>query len=136
MEEKMKYKFRIPFYSGTKKIIYIDENDFKKKYKGLRRICPTTFKYLCFEVFSKSLFDNEIGKHVLQLPTDKLFSQVHGTIQLVYSISNNAIIIEDLMPNEVLLDNYISDIKTYKGVPCITARDKFKIDLLTIMKGN
>lgn len=130
MEEKIHYKFIVQKCSQQMKITYIDKNDFTKKYKGLRRICPRAFKYLCFEVFKKNLFDKNDGKHILELPTDNLFKCVYGQVELVYSTSQGIIVIEDLKPNGILLRNYMGDIKIYKGIPYNNNQDLFKIKIL------
>lgn len=110
--------------------MYIDEIDFSKKYKGLRRVAPTTFKYLCFKFFKNAnSFNLEEGKHVAILPTGKEFASIYGNIELHYSVKNKKVIIENLKPEGIFLANYTSDLKIYKGIPYVNEKDKFKIDM-------
>lgn len=132
---KLEYRFRTIKNISDRRIMYIDEIDFTKKYKGLRRICPKTFKYLCFDFFKNDLFKKENGHYVDDLPTTEAFKKIYGQIQIIYTIQNNCIVIEDLKPHEILIANYMSEMKIYKGVPYNTERDKFKIEIVERMKG-
>lgn len=132
---KLEYKFKTMENTSNRKIIYLDEIDFTKKYKGLRRICPKTFKYLCFDLFKKDLFQKEDGHYIDDLPTTETFKSIYGQIQIIYTVKNNCIVIEDLKPNEILIANYMAEIKVYKGIPYETEKDKFKIDMMGKLRG-
>lgn len=114
----------------TEKIIYIDENDFIKKYRSLKKYCPKAHKYLMFNILSKHHFDKQNGKHIQELPASKEFKAVYGPIKLIYSCQNDVIAIENIEPSSFLLDGYRRDLETYKGVPYRNAKDKFKITLV------
>ena len=131
---KLEYKFKTRLNTTKRKIVYLDENDFVKKYKGLRRVCPVAFKYLCFDFFKKDLFQKEDGFYIEDLPTSEQFKTIYGQLQLVYSIKNKCIVIEDLKPSSILLANYMSGFKIHKGVPYDTEKDKFKIEVVERMK--
>lgn len=137
MPKNITIKFQSKKYRiDGNEIMYLDENDFIKKYKGLRRICPTTFKYLCFKFFrNESLYTKPNGTYVETLPTSKDFVAVHGNVELHYTIKNKKIIIENLTPEPILLANYEGDMKIYKGIPYMDEKDKFKIDMYKRMEG-
>ena len=70
------------------------------------------------------------GVYFEELYTSKEFEQVYGKIKLIYSVVNRLVIIEDIEPSQFLLDGYIYELDTYKGMPYRNERDKFKIDLM------
>ena len=87
------------------------------------------------EKIKKDLLENKDGKYQLNLPTVPEFKNIYGEIQLIYSVKEGIVIIEDLKPNDIFMANYMSDIKIYKGIPYSTEKDKFKIDMMIRMKG-
>lgn len=118
-----------------KTVNFIDENDFIKKYRSLRMYCPRAFKYLCFEIMKNYLYSKDVGKHEVELPTDEKFKMVYGQIKLIYSTTENGVILENIVPSEILLDGYTYYLDSYKGVPYRNEKDKFKIDFLIGMRG-
>ncbi len=120
---------------NSKTTKFIDENDFIKKYRALRIYCPRAFKCLCFEIMNNYLYENEVGKHEIELPTDELFKKVYGPIKLIYSTTDKGIILENIEPSEFLLDGYTYYLDSYKGVPYRNEKDKFKIDFMVGMRG-
>lgn len=113
---------------------FIDENDFIKKYRSLRVYCPRAFKHLCFEIMNKYKYSKELGKHEIDLPTDEKFKMVYGQIKLIYSTTEKGIILENIVPSEILLDGYTYYLDTYRGVPYRNEKDKFKIDMMIGMR--
>ena len=78
----------------------------------------------------KNLKVRDTGKYVASIPTDLIFSQVYGEVQLIYSVINGRIVIEDLCPADFLLEGYARVLDTYKGIPYRNAKDIFKINLI------
>lgn len=112
-------------------ITYIDENDFKKKERALRKYIMGAYKYWIFEVVPKLQKENKKdGKYELDLPVDKLFEKVYGKLKVLFSVKNDVVILEDIVPNEILIDMFNRELPTYKGVPYRNEKDKFKIELL------
>ena len=77
---------------------YLNENEFKKKEKSLKKYNMIAFKKLIFdcvpalrdgtfpgEVVSRNSTENFV-KYEYKLPTDHLFSKVHGDIKLHYTV--------------------------------------------------
>lgn len=120
---------------STRRVAIVDENDFRKKYRGLKKCCPRAYKYLMFEIMNKCNYSNEIGKHEIELPTDEKFKMVYGQIKLVYSRTQKAILLEDIQPADILKDSHICLLNTYRGVPYRNERDKFKIDMVMNLRG-
>ena len=95
---------------------YLDENDFRKKERSVRKYNMLAYKKLTFTYYpelrkgtflGKKVNENEKDKTVsyeLQLPTDALFKKVHGPIVLHYTVytekkivSNGLIIIIEII---------------------------------------
>ena len=118
---------------NEKLFCYVDENDFIKKYKALKRYCYKSYKFLAFHIKDFPGSEQE-GTYVVDIPTDEIFKRVHGQIRLKYSVKNNVVIVEDLEPSNFFLEGYMYDLETYKGIPYRNDRDKFKIDLVKKME--
>ena len=112
-----------------KLVTFLDYNDFVKKYRSLKFYCPKSYKYVCFHLL-KNLKVRDTGKYIASIPTDLIFSQVYGEVQLIYSVINGRIVIEDLCPADFLLEVYARVLDTYKGIPYRNAKDIFKINLI------
>lgn len=115
-------------------ITFLDDNDYIKKLRGLKRYNMRAYKYIMFHL--KDDIDNqEEGKHIKNLYTDNKFKKVYGQVQIVYTIKNNIAVIENILPDEFLLDGYMVDLKTYIGVPYRNKQDLFKIQMLEKIGG-
>ena len=131
---------------------YLNENEFKKKEKSLKKYNMIAFKKLIFDhvpalrdgkfdgvVVSRNSTEN-IVKYELKLPTDHMFSKVHGDIKLHYTVYENQklIMLDDLTP-EILSEGHQKELEAYKGVMLSKThaeRDMFKINLLNSMNKN
>ena len=123
-------------------IDYINENEFKKMERNLKKYCMPAYKKLYFDYYPKikegklvgGLINKKEKKYKLKLPTDMIFSKVHGDIILKYRVDINSklIILEKIEP-EIFLKGLDTEISTYKGVMISKEHpelDKFRIDLL------
>ena len=55
-------------------IVYINENEFRKKERAIKKYLKPAYKYWIFEVIPKLQKENKIdGSYELELPVDKLF---------------------------------------------------------------
>lgn len=132
-------------------IEYLDENEFNKRERALKRYNMIAFKKLAFDYCPKLKEGNFLGRVVghddeikatnyeLSLPTDELFVKVHGEIILHYCVydETNVIMFKTITPDTILDEGHRSELKTYKGVVLSkenSARDKFKIDLLNMIQ--
>ena len=107
-----------------------DENDFIKKSRSLKKYCPRAYKDLVFNLDREELSTLPNGVYSKELYTSKEFELVYGKIKLVYSVVNRLVIMEDIEPSQFLLDGYVYELDTYRGMPYRNKRDKFKSDLM------
>lgn len=112
------------------KIMYLDENDFNRKIRSLRKYCTKSYKYLWFKLIKERQLNQEEGIHVIEIPSSREFELVHGKVRLHYRMVNGKIIMEDLEPQQFLLDGYMKELGQYKGVWCRNEQDKFKINMI------
>ena len=112
--------------------MYLDENEFKKKMRSLRKYNMRAYKYMIFKLEQK--LDIKAGQHILELPTDYVFKKVYGQIKLKYSVNNNIVVLEDLTPTDILMAGHQTELSTYKGVIVRDEKDIKKIDLVLKMR--
>ena len=130
---------------------YINENEFKKLERSLKKYNMLAYKKLYFEYYPSIKEGNFLGKLVstnsekntetyeLKLPTDVLFAKVHGDIKLTYIVYKNEqiIMLDGLDPKDILSEGHQSELVTYKGVMVSkehSDKDIFKINLLNMMQ--
>ena len=75
----------------------------------------------------------------LKLPTDIMFSKVHGDIKLHYLVyeNNKIVMLDKLTPEDILSEGHQSELVTYKGVMVSkehSEKDMFKINLLNMIQ--
>lgn len=117
-----------------RRIRYRNENDFKMKLKSLKKYCTKSYKYLCFEILDKDLFENFNGTYYHDLPTSDEFKMVYGQVRLKYSIYGSMIVLEDLEPSDFLKKGFYIELNSYKGMFYANSKDKFKIELMNFLK--
>ena len=109
---------------------YLNENEFKKIERSLKKYNMLAYKKLIFD-YVPSLRDGNfqgvivskdskegIIKYELKLPTDRMFSKVHGDIILHYTVYENQklIMLNTITPEEILSEGHQKELTTYKGV--------------------
>lgn len=131
-------------------IDYINENEFRKKERAIKKYNMLAYKKLLFDYYPSLREGNFLGvlvsrndeehieKYELTLPTDKTFVKVHGNITLHYSVYLEAktVILETLTPEDILTEGHQKELTTYKGVMVSKSHkdlDMFKINLLNSM---
>ncbi|MCM1052845.1 MAG: hypothetical protein NC483_02575 [Ruminococcus sp.] len=132
---------------------YINENEFKKLERALKKYNMLAFKKLNFDYYPALRNGKFIGelistnkkegteKYELKLPSDKMFAQVHGKVKLYYTVykKEGTVMLDTITPTEILLEGHKSELTTYKGIMISKAnasKDKFKIDLLNMLQDN
>lgn len=128
---------------------YIDENEYRKLERALKKYNMLAFKKLNFEYYSdlrNGKFvgelknrENNVDTYELKLPSDKMFAQIHGEVKLIYSVHLNEgiVMLETITPEDILLEGHRSELTTYKGIMISKAnaqKDMFKIDLLNMLQ--
>ncbi len=130
---------------------YIDENEYRKLERALKKYNTLAFKRLNFEYYPALRSGKFLGEmtsqnkkagtetYELKLPSDKMFAQVHGEVKLIYTVykKEEIVMLDSIIPKEILLEGHMSELTTYKGVMISKAnasKDKFKIDLLNMLQ--
>ncbi len=131
---------------------YVNENEFKKLERALKKYNMIAFKKLNFDYYpmirsgkfvgtlKSQSKKNKTATYELKLPSDKLFTQIHGEVKLIYTVheKEKVVMLETLTPEDILLEGHRSELTTYKGIMISkenASKDMFKIDLLNMMQG-
>ena len=129
---------------------YLNENDFKKKERNLKKYNMLAYKKLYFDYYPSLRngdFKGELVKenkkdnskmYELKLPTDTMLAKVHGDIVVHYTVNENekTIVLTKITPDDVLSEEHKTEILTYKGVMISKEnreKDIFKINLLNMI---
>ena len=130
---------------------YINENEFKKLERSLKKYNMLAYKKLYFEYYPALKEGNFLGELIstnssqatktyeLKLPTDIMFSKVHGDIKLIYLVYENEkiVMLDKIMPVDILSEGHRQELVTYKGVMVSkqhSEKDMFKINLLNMIQ--
>ena len=131
---------------------YVNENEFRKLERALKKYNMRAFKKLSFDYYP-ALRDGEfVGEMVsqnkkagtetyeLKLPSDPMFAQVHGEVKLIYTVykKETTVMLKEITPKDILLEGHKSELGTYKGIMISktnASKDRFKIDLLNMLQG-
>lgn len=130
---------------------YLNENDFKKKERTIRKYNMLAYKKLVFEYYLEIKSGNFLGKMIdtnaenmsvsyeLKVPTDDSFEKVHGEMKLHYTVyqQSNIILLTNITPESILDEGHRSELETYKGVMISKSnpkKDMFKVNLLNMLQ--
>lgn len=130
---------------------YVNENEFKKLERSIKKYNMLAYKKLYFEYYPALKEGNFLGKLIsnnksndtsnyeLKLPTDAMFSKVHGDIKLFYTVYNKEkiVMLDHFEPVGILSEGHASELVTYKGVMVSKQhadKDMFKINLLNMIQ--
>lgn len=131
-------------------IEYLNESEFKKKERNIKKYHMLTYKKLIFDYypsikegkFPGTLIHtndgDKIKKYELRLPTDETFVKIHGNITLHYKVDleRKTVILETLTPEDILSEGHQKGLTTYKGTMASKTykeTDMFKINLLDML---
>jgi len=130
---------------------YLNENDFRKKERSVRKYNMFAYKKLTFEFYPQLKNGNFLGRMVasnkeektnsyeLELPTDEMFKKIHGPIILHYTVykDRQVVFLTNITPEKILLEGHNDELNTYKGVMISKSnreKDMFKINLINMLK--
>ena len=131
-------------------IEYLNENEFRKKERAVKKYNILAYKKLIFEFypnFRDGIFDGVvvsknagegIVKYELKLPTDSTFAKVYDDIVLHYTVyeQQKIVMLNNITPDDILMEGHQKELTTYKGVPISKShaeKDMFKINLLNML---
>ena len=133
-------------------IEYLDENDYRKKERAIKKYNMLAYKKLLFDFYPSIKEGNFLGvltshndeeetsTYELKLPTDVMFNKVHGDIILHYTAYHKPkiIMLDDIStPDNILTEGHQKELTTYKGVMVSKShakKDIFKINLLNMLE--
>ena len=130
---------------------YVNDNEFRKLERSIKKYNMLAYKKLYFEYYPALKEGNFLGKLVstnqanntstyeLKLPTDAMFSKVHGDIKLYYHVyhKEKLVMLDKFEPMSILSEGHASELVTYKGVMVSkqhAEKDMFKINLLNMIQ--
>ncbi|MDD6878920.1 MAG: hypothetical protein PUD59_01665 [bacterium] len=130
---------------------YLNENDFRKKERTVRKYNMLAYKKLVFEYYPEIRNGNFLGEKVsvnkkentsdyeLKLPTDELFAKVHGEIRVHYTVyeDKKIVLLTNITPEGILDEAHRTELSTYKGVMISKSnpeKDMFKVNLLNMLQ--
>lgn len=115
----------------VKNIVILDEALYTKKVKGLKRYFLKSYKALMFEVIPElTRSGKKDGVYSVVIPTDSVFEAVYGKLELYFSVKNDVVIIEDIVPSDILIQCHMKSLPIYKGMPYYRKQDLFKIKVM------
>ena len=106
---------------------YVNENEFRKKERSVRKYNMLAYKKLTFEYYPSIREGKFIGKLIstdkkentmtyeLKLPTDHLFAKVHGDVTLHYTVYGDSkiVLLTNITPDSILEEGHRSELGTY-----------------------
>lgn len=130
---------------------YVNENEFRKLERSIKKYNTLAYKKLYFKYYPALKEGNFLGKLIstnksnntstyeLKLPTDTMFSKVHGDIKLYYIVyqKEKVVMLDKFEPADILSEGHASELVTYKGVMVSkehAEKDMFKINLLNMIQ--
>ena len=130
---------------------YVNENEYRKLERSIKKYNMLAYKKIYFEYYPALKEGNFLGKLIstnqanntssyeLKLPTDAMFSKVHGDIKLYYHVyhKEKVVMLDKFEPMSILSEGHASELVTYKGVMVSkqhAEKDMFKINLLNMIQ--
>jgi hypothetical protein len=140
----------VDFMNGNYVFEYLNENEFKKLERSVKKYNMLAYKKLNFEYYPALRDGKFLGKMIsmnsrehtktyeLKLPTDDMFAKVHGDMKLHYTVyeDKNVVLLVTLTPEDILSEGHRTELSTVNGVIVSKAnaeRDMFKINLLKML---
>ena len=105
---------------------YINENEFKKLERALKKYNMLAYKKLNFEYYPALRNGKFVGEMTSQ-------NKKAGTVY----VNEQTIMLNTITPSDILLEGHKSELTTYKGIMISkqnASKDMFKIDLLKMLQ--
>lgn len=111
----------------SKKIGYIDYNDFNQKVRSLRKYCIRSYKDLTFR-FLRQKPKSIDGDYEEEIMTPKDFKFVYGQIKVKYFIKNGVMVLVDIEPADFFKAGFMKELHEYRGLYYRDRKDIDKIE--------
>lgn len=142
MEKDKDGKVKSYLDKTTKKrqIVFDDECNFNRILKSIKNYNMKAYKEFVFYYMKTLRAGGNPGKsedgitYVCDLFSSDKFKFVYGEITFKYTVENDKVTIYTIEPTEVFMTGYQKQLESYKGVPVLGPREKFKIDLYESLK--
>lgn len=125
-------KVRLNNQELSLKVKMENESDMTKCLRLLRKYNIRAYKQFIFEV--NDLIHVKENKYKIEFVSDDKFQKIYGQVYMLVSIENDEIILKRLEPHGFWLAGHNIELESYKGVPIISIKEKFKVDLLEKME--
>lgn len=129
----MNMKVRLNNQELSLKVVMKNESDMNKCLRALRKYNMRAYKQFIFEVNElKHIEDNE---YRIDLMADAKFQKIYGQVYMIVLLQDDEVILKRLEPHGFLIAGHNIELESYKGVPIISNKEKFKIDFLEKVVG-
>lgn len=114
-----------------------EENIKNKLFRAIKTYNMRAYKQLIFDIFPRLRAGEVVGKKIgdslyeVELITDDTFRKIYGSYSIIYKIEKKNIYIEEVKPLSFLEAGSKTLLDSYKGIPVISDKEKFKIDILS-----
>jgi len=126
-------KVRLNNQELSLKVIMENESDMNKCLRSLRKYNMRAYKQFMFEINDlKHIKGNE---YKIDFISDDKFQKIYGQVYMIVSIENDQLILKRLEPHGFLIAGHNIELESYKGVPVVSKKEKFKVDLLEKIGG-
>ena len=121
------------------KIKYDDENLFNKYVKSIKTYNMYAYKEFVFSIIGQLRAGYLVGEKVkgniykCELQSSKIFEFVYGKTYFTYRVEGTTIYLMGMEPKDFLIAGHSIELSTYKGVPIVGPKDRFKVDLYLSM---
>lgn len=126
---------KIKINNQLKNVIVKFENelDFNKTLSSLKKYNMRAYKQLFLKI-------NELcyvggNEYRINLITEPKFKKIYGQVYIKTLLNGNELIIKRLEPYNFFKAGHKIELKSYRGIPIISKKEKFKLDLLEEIGG-
>ena len=117
----------------TPKIKMLDESDMTKCLRSLRKYNMRAYKQFIFE--TNDLVHVKDNEYRINFLSDNKFQKIYGQVYMSVTLEKDEITLNILEPHDFFIAGHNRELESYKGIPIVSQKEKFKIDFLNKMGG-
>ena len=91
------------------------------------------YKQFMFEI--NELKPVKGNKYRIDFVSDNKFQKIYGQVYMLVTLEKDELTLNRLEPHQFFIAGHKIELESYKGVPIVSEREKFKIDFLDKMGG-